>query len=118
MGVYARVMKELLKENAAPEKPDLSDIYAAGSLIGLDKNDVERLYRRGTSSGVKLLVTKYWYIFFPVEIFIAALFLFLLTGNPPTQPSGLYGHPIPPGGVQPMYSVTTKRDLKKRIFRS
>jgi hypothetical protein len=113
MGMYERVLKELFKKQAVPEKPSISGVYVAGSLIGLDRNDIESLYRVDTSSRLKLLVTKYWYIFLPIGILAAAVILLLLT-TPPL--GGIYGHPVPSGGVQAMYGITTKKKLKKRIF--
>jgi hypothetical protein len=115
MGIYDRVLKELLNKHAVPEKPSISGVYAAGSLIGLDKNDIGRLYQRNTSSNLKLLIRKYWYVFFPVGILVTVVILFLLTGVPPSGPDGIYGRPFPPG-VQALYGVTTKKRLKKRIF--
>jgi hypothetical protein len=89
-----------------PRKPSISDIKAAGSLLGLDENDVRGVYQVSKASKLKQFLTHSFllFLFSLLAVIIVALILSKI----------LYGRP--PGGVVPMYAVSGKEWIKARIF--
>ncbi|WXG44556.1 MAG: hypothetical protein WED04_11080 [Promethearchaeati archaeon SRVP18_Atabeyarchaeia-1] len=110
MNSSKHILGEILSGSKPIEKPDIAEISAAGSLLGLDKEDIARIHRGPASSRVRTVLAKRPWIFLPIIIVVAALAILLayaLSGSPPSNPSQVY-----PSGAR--YNVISRADLKKK----
>jgi hypothetical protein len=111
LNTSGRIVQEIRSRSRPSEKPNIADIYAAGSILGLNKNDIARLHRGDTSSRLSTILARHQWVLLPIAVAIAVavlFFVYVLAGSPPLNPTSSY-----PSGTR--YGVLKKVDFRKKF---